>query len=207
MFRIALVSLACLLTSGCASLHEASRTPTGEPLEVSTGYRTERWTTQEKIGESTIRDSRGQVIAKSETFADQQHSAQVFEWNVSHGRRAIDDEDFFRIGGDDATADEIRASRSRGVTLNRVGLGLLAGGLSVMAGAFAINMATKSGERGATTTGSLPLNLLSLVGLAVGGTGGYLTFFGYRMSKKVHPVDDYRRAVEVARVHNAQYVR
>ena len=51
------------------------------------------------------------------------------------------------------------------------------------------------------------LLVLSLVGLAVGGTGGYLTFFGYRMSKKVHPVDDYQRAVEVARVHNAQYVR
>lgn len=197
--RASLVLAGALLSSawGCAHLPKTGTEATGEPLNVEFRTETHTYTTQAKVGEVVNRDSSGRVVGTSEVYENRTGSYDVMRWQVFQGDTRIDDQDFFRIGGDADTAREIAASRQSGVTMNRIGLGLLIGGGAAALTGFVLGNVIKSDDGGLS-----PVFYLGYAGLITAGVGGTLTWIGLAKAKREHPVDDPDRANAVAKKYN-----
>ncbi|MBK9258611.1 MAG: hypothetical protein IPM54_02120 [Polyangiaceae bacterium] len=205
------VSCASLLVSGflasgawgCASLPKTGIESTGEPLNVEVRTETHTYTTQAKVGEVVSRDSSGRVIGTSEVYENRTGTYDVTRWQVFQGDTPIDDQDFFRIGGDIASAKEIAASRQSGVTMNKVGIGLLIGGGALaLAGIILGPALTTTDSNGIETSPSWTPYLMT-GGLLTVSVGGVLTWIGIAKVKREHPIDDPARANAVAKKYNA----
>jgi len=202
--RTALVVAGVLVSSvwGCASLPKTGIEATGEPLNVEMRTETHTYTTQAKVGEVVHRDSSGRAVGTSEVYENRTGSYDVQRWQVFQGDTPIDDQDFFRIGGDIDSAKEIAASRQSGVTMNKVGVGLLIGGGALaLAGLFlGPALATKDANGIETSPGWTPYVMTG--GLIAVSVGGIMTFMGIAKVKREHPIDDAPRANAVAKKYN-----
>jgi hypothetical protein len=200
-----LVLLGALASSawGCAHLPKTGAETTGEPLNVEFRTETHTYTTQAKVGEVVNRDSSGRVVGTSEVFENRTGSYDVQRWQVFQGETPIDDQDFFRIGGDEATAKEIAASRQSGMTMNRVGIGMMIGGGVLAVGGFALaSLLTKTDSTtGVTSTPGWAYPAAS-IGMVTVSVGGILTFIGLAKVKREHPIEDPQRANAVAKKYN-----
>jgi len=200
--RASLVLAGALLSSawGCAHLPKTGVEATGEPLNVEFRTETHTYTTQAKVGEVVNKDSSGRVVGTSDVYQTQTGSYDVMRWQVFQGDTKIDDQDFFRIGGDIDTAKEIAASRQSGVTMNKVGVGLLIGGGALALAGIIGGYATSSSS---SSSGINPVYYLAYGGLVTVSVGGILTFVGLAKVKKEHPIEDPDRANAVAKKYNA----
>jgi hypothetical protein len=202
--RASLVLLGALASSawGCAHLPKTGAEATGEPLNVEVRTETHTYTTQAKVGEVVNRDSSGRVVGTSEVYENRTGSYDVTRWQVFQGDTAIDDQDFFRIGGDIASAKEIAAMRKSGVSLNHVGVGMaIGGGALTILGLILGPALTKKDANGIETSpGWTPY--LMYGGIITASVGGTLAFYGLAKAKKEHPIDDPARANAVAKKYN-----
>lgn len=203
--RASVVLLGAFVSSawGCAHLPKTGAEATGEPLAVDFRTETHTYQTQAKVGEVVNRDSSGRVVGTSEVYENRTGQYDVQRWQVFQGETPIDDQDFFRIGGDLATAKEIAASRQSGMTMNRVGIGMMIGGGALAVAGFALaSILTKTDPNtGLTTTPGWAYPAASLGGITV-AVGGVLTFVGLAKVKREHPVEDPQRANAVAKKYN-----
>jgi hypothetical protein len=113
----------------------------------------------------------------------------AYDWmSFRQGKDPIDEQDFYRIGGDAEGASQIEKTRSRGIFYNRAGwvlAGIGLGGLLL-----------------ATTTDSAGLHKTGyglMLALPIGGT---MAFYGQHKAKK-RPQLSGRRARETADRYNA----
>lgn len=203
--KASVVLLGALVSSawGCAHLPKTGAEATGEPLAVDFRTETHTYQTQAKVGEVVNRDSSGRVVGTSEVYENRTGSYDVQRWQVFQGETRIDDQDFFRIGGDLDTAKEIAASRQSGMTMNRVGIGMMIGGGALAVGGFVLaSMLTKTDPTtGSTTTPGWAYPAAS-IGMVTVSVGGILTFIGLAKVKREHPVEDPQRANAVAKKYN-----
>lgn len=203
--RASLVLLGALTSSawGCAHLPKTGAEATGEPLNVDFRTETHTYTTQAKVGEVVSRDSSGRVVGTSEVYENRTGSYDVQRWQVFQGETPIDDQDFFRIGGDIETAKEIAASRQSGMTMNRVGIGLMIGGGALAVAGYALGLAASSSDpnTGSSTAPGWMWPAAS-IGMVTVSVGGILTFIGLAKVKREHPVEDPQRANAVAKKYN-----
>src|SRR5262245_33222080 len=103
---------ASLANGGCIHMPATGVKATGEPLSVDVNTEKRAYVAQEKTGETVHRDASGRVIGTSESYQDTLVEYDVTRWQVFQGDYKIDDQDFFRIGGDDQAADEIANMRA-----------------------------------------------------------------------------------------------
>ena len=164
---------------------------------MRTGVVTQNITVQEKIGEVQHTDSSGRNIGTSTVYANRNVTVQHEVWHGYQGNRQLDDHDFFRIGNDIETADKIMKSRETGVTLNRIGLGILAAGAAAIIAGYAARPSDPSSSAGLS-------NSLMIGGGLLVPVGGIMAYYGIAKAKQEHPVDDRDRAADVAARYNAQ---
>lgn len=193
------------LSLGCATLPMTGVPATGEPLLADVTSERVNYVGQERVGEVVSKDASGNVIGRSEVYEDKMMSANITRWQVFQGNNKIDDEDFFRIGGDIQAADQIAARRDRAVVTNRVGWALLGVGLAAVAGGFILRSALTEEEKTGgvtTTTPWIPGQYIAGGGALVALVGGYLAFYSNAVAHLEHPLDDPRRAKRVERGYN-----
>jgi len=183
--------------TACATLPKAGTVePTGEMLAVDGRTQTYQYVSKDKVGEVETKDSAGNTVARSDVYENRTHTAEKFTWYPRQGAIKLEDENFFRIAGDLETAEEIHHSRENGVLMNHIGLGLLAAGVAVALGGYAMDT---SHDSGVASAGTLALSLSSVM---LGG-GGFLTWFGIAKANAEHPVNDYDRAEAAAQTYNS----
>jgi len=200
-----LVLLGTLASSawGCAHLPKTGTEATGEPLNVEFRTETHTYQTQAKVGEVVNRDSSGRVVGTSEVYENRTGSYDVQRWQVFQGETPIDDQDFFRIGGDIETAKEIASSRQSGMTMNRVGIGMMIGGGALALAGFALaSVLTKTDPTTGVTSSPGWAYPAATVGMVSVSVGGILTFIGLAKVKREHPIEDPQRANAVAKKYN-----
>lgn len=197
-------TLACaaLFAGGCARLPPTGAKATGEPLVVDTRTHQESYVTQQKVGEVVHLTSSGGYVTTG-IYESQLMNMPVISWQALQGKEKIDDQDFFRIGGDADAAKEIAAMRDSGVTLNRVGLAILMLGGAAAVSGFVLMQTEK--ETGSYGSRSLPLWTVAVAygGLFTAVTGGSMALYGRWKTKREHPIDDPERAKRVADKYNA----
>jgi len=191
LLRSAVVVLVAL--TGCATLPITGVQASGEPLDVQSGLVTHTWTSNDKVAEIQHKDENGNSIGKSDVYEERQHSAQVLEWYPQQGGIRLDDEDFFRIAGDTDAASRIRASRESGVTLNKVGWGVVAAGLAIVAGGMAMRTSPDLADGGL---------YLSSGGLLTASIGSMLVWWGIGKTRDPHPINDLPYAERASRSYN-----
>ncbi len=205
-FRVSCASL--VLTSvlvsstwGCVRPPKTGAEATGEPLNVEVRTETHTYTTQAKVGEVVNRDSSGRVVGTSEVFENRTGTYDVTRWQLFQGATPIDDQDFFRIGGDLASAREIKDSRASGMTMNKIGVGLLIGGGAAALAGVILSSAMSPPEGSLETPSKFPFYLM-YGGMLTLPVGGILTWVGIAKVKREHPINDPARANAVAKKYN-----
>lgn len=177
--NLLIVTLFAVGTSACAGtlpqMPEVGAQPTGQPLSVRTETRSYTYTTEEKAGEVVHKDSSGRQIGSSEVYVEQEKTAYYDVWFPMQGEARVDEADFYRLAGDDATANDILRQRKRAHTTNRVGVlggaGAMAAGLGLM---YARLFTYDPTSGGGTGTGLLYASSGLMITGAIGLTVGYL---------------------------------
>jgi hypothetical protein len=179
---VTLMLLSALAFTGCFILPDAKSpatgaVATGDPLNVVDDLKVWTTTSKEKVGETVYTDENGKEIGKGTSYADKTtvHTAQV--WYLVQGPAKIDDEDFFRIAGDNDSLTRTQEMRAEAKKWNTRGKYTMIGGaVGVIAGIFVPQPLIRT-------------ILLAGGGLAVSG-GWYMSYWGaQQMEPEVHAVD------------------
>jgi hypothetical protein len=205
VFGAAALSIGCAaLSLGCAALPVTGVTATGEPLRIVLRRQQEESAEERaKAAENArIEAERRAGLASMPPELPPSASA-VTRWEVFQGPKKLDDEDFFRIGGDIEAADQIRMSREHAVGLNRAGWVVLGVGVAAVAGGLALRSTMTSSS---STEVSSPLpsvgGVVAGVGVLASLIGGSVAAYGVAAVHREHPLDDMRRARQVERAYN-----
>jgi hypothetical protein len=193
---------AAALSLGCATLPMTGVAATGEPLLADVHSENVQFVGKAKVGEVVSRDNSGRVVGTSEVYEDQLMSYNITQWQVFQGANKIDDEDFFRIGGDLQAAEQIARGRDRAVITNRVGWVLLGVGVAALATGLVLQSTLKQKDETGFVSPSPIGSYLAIGGGVVGVTGGALVFYSNAAAHREHPLDDPRRAKRVERAYN-----
>lgn len=183
-----LVAVLALPLVACASVPPPVAAPTGEPLSVREETKTAQVTERVKVGEVEHKTTSGQTYAKSDVYQNQTKTVQYQVWKAYQGEAPISDDDLYRIAKDKRAEEEVAKSRDTGVTMNRVGLGLLAAGVAGIVGGYVASGAQSSDGQGGLSPGMYVVYGSSLVA----GAGGILTWLGLSKAHAEHPLDQGR---------------
>ncbi len=186
--------LLALPLMACASLPQPIAERSGEPLSVRERTQTATVNERVKVGEVEHKSSNGQTYAKSEVYANQSREVRYQVWNGFQGQERLTDDDFYRIANDKSAEEEVKRSRENGITMNRIGLGVLAAGIAGVVAGIAIN-ASQSGSETPSMTG---LYITSGAGV-VAGVGAILTYVGLAKTKAEHPLQQERAETAAVR--------
>ena len=195
--RIGLIILASTLT-GCFAFPDAkspkmSAVATGEPVAIVDDVKVWTTTSKEKVGETTYKDSTGNVVGTADTYAEKTHVHSMKVWYPVQGTEQLSDEEFFTITNEQRALGETLAMRENGKKWNRRGkITMIAGAVGFVAGYFVPNTIGKT-------------VLMVGGGLAVSG-GWYMSYWGAnQMNPENHAVDR-SIAERAARGYNQQLV-
>lgn len=180
------------LAAGCATNPATGSPATGRSLGLQTEAEHFSYNRQQTVAEVRYRDSAGRPAGNANVYQTKRVSGTVIHWRPTEGGTVIDDQDFFRIAGDEKAAADIADHRRQGVLLNRVGWVLMALG----AGGIA---ATSTLMDEATTTGKTVggVSVLSLI------IGGLWVYAGHHRMKPESHLFEIDRAREAANRYNA----
>lgn len=195
--RTALFVLVSLAT-GCMVFPDAkapknSAVASGEPVAIVDDVKVWTTTQQEKVGETVHKDSAGNTIGTSSTYAEKTRVHSMKIWYPVQGTEQLSDEEFFRITGEQKALDETLAMRASGKKWNKRGkITMIVGAIGAIAGIFVPN-----------TTGKVVL--MTGGGLAV-SAGWYMSFWGAKQMDPEHHAVDRSVAERAARNYNQQLV-
>jgi hypothetical protein len=196
----ALLPLLALPLVACAALPPPVASPSGEPLAVREETKTAVVTERVKVGEVEHKTNAGQTYAKSEVYENKERQVQYQVWKSYQGSEPISDDDLYRIAKDKEAEDAVARSRETGVTMNRVGLGLLAAGVAGMVGGY---VAASSASNDATGITGSPGMYVAYGSSLVAGAGGVLTWLGLSKAQAEHPLEQDRARAAAARYNRA----
>jgi hypothetical protein len=202
---VATLLAAAAFSLGCATLPMTGVPATGEPLLADVTTERVNYVGRARVGEVVSKDASGNVIGTSEVYEDQLMSTNITRWQVFQGNNRIDDEDFFRIGGDIQAADQIADRRERAVITNRVGWAVLGVGVAAVVGGLVLRSALAEEDKVGsitTTTPFVPGQYIALGGALAAIVGGSLVWYSNAVAHLEHPLDDPRRAKRVERGYN-----
>lgn len=195
VFYVALVSAA----GACARLPKVGTPATGEPIHVHVGAHKEYYAQKMKVGEVVHRDASGRTVGTSAQYQTQTRSYDVMHWYALQGETIIDDQDFFRIGGDKEAADDIAFRRKATVYSCNIGAALMYGGGALALGGLAYLGLAKPAKGSAANDIAGGVFIGGAIAAAV-GIGGVVFVCGNADAE--HPLDDVERAQRVAKKYN-----
>lgn len=194
---LGLLALALPLV-GCASVPGGPSAPrTGEPLSVRERTQTDFVNERVKVGEVEHKDANGQTYAKSDVYQNQTRMVQYQVWSSYQGDSKIADDDLYRIADDREAVAEVQDRRESGVTMNHVGLGMLAAGIAGVVGGYVIM--SKNNPDSPSPTGTYVM----LGSTTIAGIGGILTWLGASKAHAEHPLEQSRAEAAAARYNRA----
>lgn len=198
----AALSLGCAaLSLGCAALPVTGVTATGEPIRVA--LHQESAEDRAKVAEEARLEAERRAGLASAPPELPPSASAITRWEVFQGEKKLDDEDFFRIGGDIEAADQIRNAREHAVSLNRGGWVVFGVGVAAVAGGLALRNTTTSSS---AMENSSPLysagGVIVGVGVLAGLIGGSVAAYGAFAANREHPINNIHRARQVERAYN-----
>ena len=122
------------ISSSCVSVRQGpipGVAKNGEPIWVKQTTKHVSYKVKEKVGESVLKDSSGNVIATSDRYVDKVQTDTFNYWYPMQGGLQIADEDFHRITGDEELALKIADERETAKQWRRNGMYVAAGGTAV----------------------------------------------------------------------------
>jgi hypothetical protein len=162
-----------VLLGGCViSSNPAKGTaPTGAPLLVKSESGTGTYTSNDVVSTETVKDNAGNEIGTIEHREDREHSYDWHVFSLHQGADKLDEQDFYRIAGDQESESKVKSVRTKAIGRQRLGrwiaIGSLVLGAGMLAGGIAMDMPGIAG--------------LSLVPLVMGTmTGGMVWMYGYK---------------------------
>ena len=154
-----------LVLGGCATNPATGVASNGKPLLIKDESGTGTYVSNEVVSEDAIVDSEGNDTGlKVQHRADVQRTYAWRHWGYYQGQDKLDEQDYYRIAGDQRAADKIASARKSGVIRQSIGAplmvaGLAAGGVIAYPGVIEDNDTKKWAAVGA--------GVVSLVGLFV----------------------------------------
>jgi len=134
-------------------------------------------TDKEKVGDTVYKDSEGNTVGSSATYAEREHTHVMKVWYPVQGHGQLADEDFFRIAGDQESVDATQRMRDAGKKWHHRGKYFLAGGFAGMIAAIFIPV-------------PVARVVLTLGGVTAATAGYYMMFWGAgQMAPETHAVD------------------
>lgn len=181
-------SLVAVLLAACVANPATGVGANGQQLRLRSESGIGKEVTNDVVGESTLRDARGNETTV-EHRADVEHSYAWHDYSFFQGRSAIDEQDFYRLAGDQRSEAEVRRRRAGIYRLQRIGGSLILGSLLAGTALAALGIANNN------------------TGLAVGGTvggivlmsPGFALWLGGRSRMRVKVLPE-KRAMEAADV-------
>lgn len=164
---------------------------TGEPLEVREKSGSYNVKVKEKTGEIRHRDSHGRSAGTSTIYSDRIKRVHWHEWAGYQGNTQVSDDDLYRLANDAAAEKEVREKRESGVFWNRVGYGMLLGGLAAAGTGLYFNSQQTEGS-----SQSWPMYTL-IGGAILGSLGMSVIYAGSRKVEEKHPLPQERAEAAV----------
>jgi hypothetical protein len=182
--RLASIVLASCLAA-CAANPATGVAASGRPLRVQYSTGTGTYVSQDQTGVDVETSSSGNEKV-TEHYTAVEHT---FQWNdlkYFQGRQELDEQDYFRIAGDDAAVRQIRDTRSSASLKMKIGAPLMVIGLA--AGLVLGSVGNPSQKA-----------IGSLGGTLVGGGGALVFYWGHKEMTNRHHLPG-SRAEELADV-------
>ncbi len=172
MFRLrdglTVLVVAGVLT-GCLANPATGVAPNGSALRVQYSTGTGRYVANEKTGESVTTYSDG-TKAVTEHYQPVEHAYRWTDWRYFQGREPLDEQDYYRIAGDDAAVRQIEDIRNDAALKMKIGIPL-----AVVGVALELLLPTIGQNSGNTNVS----NIGYLGGSVLGLTGGLLWYWGH----------------------------
>lgn len=196
MYRTLGLLVPAVILSACMVVPQANRpktgaVATGEPLAVVDDIKTWTTTHKEKVGEAVHTDDRGNTVGKTNVYANRTRVHHKRVWYLAQGREKIDDEDFFRIAGDDDALKITQDLRAKAKKRNRNGNITMGVGLAASVAALFIDQ-------------PLARSGLAIGGAVALGVGWYLSFSSSRMMQPEYHAVSRSIAERAARQYNTK---
>jgi hypothetical protein len=175
--QIAALALAAMM--GCATNPATGVQSNGAQLRIKSLSGTGSFTTQEAGAEHEHYDANGNYTGKSVDLVNVEHSYEWNAWDYYQGNTALDEQDYYRIAGDNETTKDIEHRRARAAHDMKVGMPIAIAGLAVSMVLSGI----------AATEHSVPLYYGSVVPALIGLYGAYRYKEGHDVMTNHHLYD------------------
>jgi hypothetical protein len=171
-----LLPVCLLVLTCCATIPQTGALPSGEPLQLETTFETQRAMRPSRIGGAMLSDT---PVGESQAVTLVQ-----MRWVPKQGESPVDDEDFFRIAGDERSANQIASYREKSLWLHRGGVIAALAGLASVVATITINA---SSPRKMSDSGTVML--LSASTLVTGFGAATAAVGAAQLERDHHPVD------------------
>jgi hypothetical protein len=164
--------------TGCLSNPATGVTSNGGPMRLKLESGTGRYTSNDVVAEDAIVDANGNDTGnRVQHTAEVTHQYQWSQWGYFQGRDKLDEQDYFRLAGDQQAADEVAHQRAKAVLMERLGLPIAVAGYIAT---FAMISYGRQHDNGA-------IENLGAYGMgSVAGLGSLLYAAGYYKLKNPH---------------------
>lgn len=178
------LGLGAAVLLGCAANPATGLRASGESLGLRIKTESFSYTQREKVGTVEYRTATGAPNGSADIYKKRTVHGVELDWRPTQGTSVIDDQDFFRIAGDEDAERQIREQRDYARLINRVGYGLVIGGVGVMG--FAGQMMPDASSKNRATVGGL--------GLLGAITGTLFVYYGVFHNRSENHVMELERA-------------
>jgi len=183
--RAVFVAIALPCALGCASNPATGVMPTGEPLRVQYNSGTGTYVAHDKVGTAVHKDDHGNQLGTTDIYRPVAHSFAWSNWKYLQGGHELDEQDFYRLAGDQAAADEVLRKRSAATTKMTIGVSVL---LASVAAAVAVNQMKSHDDMTTAGASSSGGSKYALAACGAGILGGGLVWYwgSGEMARKHH---------------------
>src|SRR4051812_35768491 len=164
---LAMLALAAAGTA-CVPNPATGVAATNGPLRVQYSSGTDTYVSNDKTGEDVTTSSSGAQTV-TEHFSAVEHNYHWTDWRYSQGYSELDEQDYYRIAGDDEAVREIAGIRSRAALKMKIGAPIMVAG--IVAGLALSAIGQSSNNASLAQTGYL-------AGSLVAGAGGFVWYWG-----------------------------
>jgi len=162
---------------GCLSNPATGVASNGHAYKLKFESGTGSYVSNDVTSEDTVLDADGNAAGTIQHKQDVTHSYQWNQWGYYQGKTKLDEQDFYRLSGDQAAADEVARQRSKAELEQKVGLPLAI--IGYIGSALLVSYGSQ--HQDATIE-----NLGIYGGGAVGAAGSLLYMAGYLKLKNEH---------------------
>ncbi len=178
MMKVSNGLICAALLAGCAANPATGVATNGHPLRVRYSSGTGSYVSDDVVGTDVHRDSSGNEIGSTDHVQAVEHSYQWHDWKYFQGPDVLDEQDFYRIAGDQQAADSVAKIRAGATSKMKVGMPIAVIGYAAMLVLGSIGTSNKNPT-------------LSTIGYVGGGTlgsvGGLVWYWGKAdMAKRHH---------------------